>query len=94
MSEYVFNVSLDGLTVYFDRQKISKCDLIDNISIIENGKIQKATVQIKRDDAYRYMNNILAVMVGDLIVFCGLVKKIETINAEKKIFKITGEHKS
>lgn len=94
MKQFLFDNSIDGLRVHFDRQPISNCDLIGNISIIENGKIQKATLQIKSDNVYQYKKALLAVMVGDLIVFCGLVKKIEQIDAENKIFKVTGEFKS
>lgn len=94
MKQFLFDNNIDGLRVHFDRRPISNSDLIGNISIIENGKIQKATVQIKSDDASKYMNNLLAVMVGDLFIFCGLVKKIEAIDAKNKIFRITGEHRT
>lgn len=97
MKQFLFDNSIDGLRVHFDRQPISNSDLIGNICIIENGnKYRKATVQIKikSDNVYQYKKKILAVMVGDIILFCGLVKKIEQIDAENSIFKVTGEFKS
>lgn len=93
MKQFLFDNSIDGLRVHFDRQSISNSDLIGNIRIIENGRNRKATIQIKSDNAYQCKNSLLCVMVGDIILFCGLVKKIEQIDAKNKIFKVTGEFK-
>ena len=93
MKQFLFNNSIDGLRVHFDKQPISNSDLIGNISIIENGRNRKATLQIKSDNVYQYKKALLAVMVVDIILFCGLVKKIEPIDAKNKIFKVTGEFK-
>lgn len=94
MKQFLFDNSIDGLRVHFDRRTISNSDLIGNISIIENGRNRKATIQIKSDNVKQYKKTLLAVMVGDIILFCGLVKKIEQIDAENNIFKVTGEFKS
>lgn len=94
MKEFIFSCNMDGLRVQFDRHEISKCDLIGDISIKENGTQKQATVNVRCKSIHQYMNALLGVIVGDIVIFCGLVNKIERIDAENNIFKITGEFNS
>ena len=68
MKQFLFNNSIDGLRVHFDKQPISNSVLIGNISIIENGRNRKATLQIKSDNVYQYKKALLDIVVVDIIM--------------------------